>query len=357
MPLDGTGILALRIGREPAQAHLFKHALARRADGPFARCFEDRVDTMATKAVTTHGPRACAVEVSPSEVDAGSELSLTCRVWCPHGCDLTGQSVSIQNQDATELASVELAEFDGKTYIASALVLRAPLKAGAHVYRAVLATHEKDGVLHEGTSSEFSFMATAHAASVNVWGLPSAIAAGEYFRVKVGIKCSAGCKLTGRQLSIFDHEGAQVGAGSLLDDVWAGTSALYFAEVEAQVPLVTGDYEWQVATPASDMSVPHAAGSCTFAVKVVSPSDHEVTVEAFDSEKQTPIKGAHVLLHPYRALTNETGVAKLKVTKGTYKLFVSGFNYIAYENIIDVGGHVTVRAELTMEPEGQEDYR
>ena len=356
VPLDGTVILALRIGREPAQAHIFKHALARRADGPFAYCFEDRVDTMATKAVT-HGPRACAVEISPSEVDAGTELILTCHVWCSHGCDLTGQSVSIQNQDATELASAELAEFDGKTHITSALVLRAPLKAGVHVYRAVLATHEKDGVLHEGTSSEFSFIATAHAASVNVWGLPSAIAAGEHFRFKVGIKCSAGCKLTGRQLSIFDHEGAQVGAASLLDDVWAGTSALYFAEVEAQAPFVTGDYQWQVATPASDMSVPHAAGSCTFAVKVVSPSDHEVTVEAFDSEKQTPIKGAHVLLHPYRALTNEAGVAKLEVTKGTYKLFVSGFNYIAYENIIDVGGHVTVRAELIMEPEGQEDYR
>jgi hypothetical protein len=31
-PLDGTDLLALRVGHEPVHAHVFKHALARRAD-------------------------------------------------------------------------------------------------------------------------------------------------------------------------------------------------------------------------------------------------------------------------------------------------------------------------------------
>jgi hypothetical protein len=312
---------------------------------------------MAAKAVRTHGRRKCAVEISPGEVDAGAELTFTVRVSCPHGCDLRGQSVSIWARDGTELARAELTELDGEASVTSALVLRAPLEAGEHVYRVVLAAQEKDGVLHEETSTELSFAAKAHAASVNVWGLPSAIAAGERFSLKVGVKCSAGCKLTGRQLSIFDDEGAQVGAGSLLDDIWPGTSALYFADVEAEAPLTTGDHRWQVRIPGSDSGVPHAAGSFTFAVKVVSPPDHEVTVEAFDGEKQTPIAGAHVLLHPYRAVTDERGVAKLKVAKGRYQLFVSGFNYIAYENIIDVAADVTTRAQLAAEPEEQEDHR
>jgi hypothetical protein len=319
--------------------------------------FEDHIDAMVAKAVSTHGRRTCAVEVSPGEVDAGAELTVTVRVSCPDGCDLKEQRVSIRNQDDTELATAALTERDGEAYATGAFVLRAPLRVGEHVYRAVLAAHEKDGVLHEQTSTEFSFATKAHAAYVNVWGLPSSIAAGERFRLKVGIKCSAGCKLTGRQLGIFDHEGAEVGAESLLDDVWPGTSALYFAEVEAQAPLTTGDYEWQVKTPGSDSGVPHAAGSFTFAVKVVSPPDHKVTVEAFDSEKQIPIKGAHVLLHPYRALTDESGVAKVKVAKGRYKLFVSGFQYIAHHSIIDVAGDVTTRVELALEPEGEEDYR
>jgi len=312
---------------------------------------------MAAKAVRTRSRRACAVEVSPSKVDAGAELTVTVRVSCPDGFDLRGQSVSIRNQNDTELATAELTEFDGETYATSAFVLRAPLKVGEHIYRAVLAAQEKDGVSHEETSTEFSFAAKAHAVSVNVWGLPSAIATGERFRLKAGIKCSAGCKLTGRPVCVFDDQDTQVGAGSLLDDIWPGTSALYFAEVEAQAPLKTGDYTWHVKIPGSERGVPHAAGSFTFAVKVVSPPDHEVTMEAFDSEKQTPIKGAHVLLHPYRALTDERGVAKVKVTKGRYKLFVSGFQYIAYQSIIDVADDVTTRAGLTLEPEGEEDYR
>jgi hypothetical protein len=241
---------------------------------------------MSAKAGSTHGRRTCTVEVSPSEVDAGAELTVTVEA-CPNGCDLTGQSVSIRARDDTELASAPFSELDGESHLTSAITLRAPLEVGEYIYRAVLAAQEKDGALHEETSTEFSFVVVPHEASVNVWGLPSAIAAGERFRFKVGVKCSAGCKLAGRKLSIFDHKGAQVAEAQLVDDIWQGTGALYFAEVEALAPLQIGDFEWRVETPGSD-EVPHAAGSCSFAVKIVSPPDHEVTVEAFDSEQQTP---------------------------------------------------------------------
>jgi hypothetical protein len=281
---------------------------------------------MAAEAIRKHGRRTCAVEVSPSEVDAGAELTVTSRVSCPNGCDLRGESVSIRNHDDTVLASTELTEFDGAAYVTSALVLPTPLKVGGYVYRAVLTTQEKNGVMHEEASTEFSFATKAHTASVNVWGLPSAIAAGERFGFKVGVKCSAGCRLTGRPLRVFDHEGAQVGAGNLVDDIWPGTSALYFTDVEAKAPLTVGNYKWQVETPGSDSGVPHAAGSFTFAVNVVGAPDYQVTVVAFDSETQTPIDGAHVLLHPYRTRADGAGMAKIKVARGRYKLIVSGFN-------------------------------
>jgi hypothetical protein len=307
---------------------------------------------MAAATGSTHGRPTCTVEVS-SEVDAGAELTVTVQGSCQNGCDLTGQRVSIRDQGGAELATSELA-FDGDGHAMSAITLRAPLEVGEHSYRAVLAACEKDGVLHEATATGFSVTAVPHAASVNVWGVPSAIAAGERFRFKVGVKCSAGCKLTGGELRVLDHEGAQVAEARVVD-VWPGTSALYFAEVEAQAPLSIGDHEWRVATPGSDL-VPHA-GSCSFAIKVVGPSDHQVTVEAFDGERQTPISGAHVLLHPYRAFTDESGAAKVKVAKGRYTLFVSGFRYVAYEGVVDVTDDVTIRAELASEPEGEEDYR
>jgi hypothetical protein len=158
-------------------------------------------------------------------------------------------------------------------------------------------------------------------------------------------------------LSIFDYQGEEVAAATLQDNIWPGTDALYFGEMEAQAPPAPGDYQWQVRTPEWNSGVPHAAGSFTFAVKIVRAPDHEVTVEALDRGTQSPIKGAHVLVHPYRAYTDERGIASVKVAKGSYKLFVSGFNYVAYQNVIDVAGDIVVRAELTAEPEEQEDYR
>jgi hypothetical protein len=319
--------------------------------------FKAHGDSMAANSVSAHHQRICAVKVSPSEVAAGAELTVAVGVSCPHRCDLRGHGVAIQNRDGAELASCELTEFEGETYVTSAFVLATPVEVGEHTWRAILAGHQRDGVLHQPTFTAFSFATKAHAASVNVWGLPSAIAAGEPFRLKVGVKCSAGCKLAGGAVGIFDHEGRQVGDGRLLNEVWPGTSALYFAEVEARAPLTAGAYEWHVKAPGSALPPPHAAGSSTLTIKVVGAPDCELTVAAFDRATQMPIKGAHILLHPYRASTDATGVAKVKILRGRYKLYVSGFNYIPCENTIDIEGDVATRVELAPEPEGHEDYR
>ncbi len=318
--------------------------------------------------VEAHGRRTCAVEVSPGDVDAGADLTLKIRVSCPRGDDLTGQRVSVRDQDDKELASAELAEPDDDddddddedAYVADGIVLKAPRRAGERTYRVVLLALEMDRISHEETSTEFSFVVRAHAARLNVWGLPSAIVTGERFKLKVGLKCSAGCKLAGKGLTVVDHEGAEIATATLLDDPWPGTSALYFAEAEAEAPGTAGDYKWEVKSaewepePESVSEFPHAAGSFPFGVKVVPAPDYEVTVEARDAQKQTGIKGAHVLLHPYRALTDENGVAKVKVVKGTYKLVVSGFAYVAYQNTIDVVDDVTTQAELTLAPDEDE---
>src|SRR5262252_6677891 len=84
-----------------------------------------------------------------------------------------------------------------------------------------------------------------HAVQLTVWGVPSAAVAGERFRLVVGARCSAGCDLRGRELCIFDQEGSPAGTGKLGDDVWPGTEALYFAEIEARAPLATGSHQWE----------------------------------------------------------------------------------------------------------------
>src|SRR5437763_3306065 len=124
---------------------------------------------MPPKTMTNHGALTCAVEVSPIEVDAGAKFTVTARVACPHGCDLSGQSISIEDQEGAELARAELSNGE------MCAVLTAPLAVGEHSWRLVLPAHEAQGIMHEESAHAFSFIAKPHAANVHVWSVPSAI--------------------------------------------------------------------------------------------------------------------------------------------------------------------------------------
>jgi len=177
--------------------------------------------------------------------------------------------------------------------------------------------------------------------------------------MKVGIKCSNGsngsndCQLTNRDFGIYDHEGAQVATGTVPGDRWPGTTGLYVAEVELQAPAAEGLYTWSVKGPQSDgpdVGLPHAEGSISFGVRVVSHPEYLVTVETFDRVSQTPLRGARVVMHPYWAVTDERGVAEVRVAKGAYKLFVSQTRYRTFGLPVEVTADMTAKAELDLEP-------
>src|SRR5262245_38556549 len=132
-----------------------------------------------------HAERPCTAEVSPSDVDAGADLTVKVRVTSPDDFDLSGQRVSIRGADDNELASGELTETDDAIFTAE-ISLRAPVAIGGQIWRAVLLTIEDDDTIFDETAATFSFVVTAHIARVQVWGMPSAIPAGERFRMKVG---------------------------------------------------------------------------------------------------------------------------------------------------------------------------
>jgi len=185
-----------------------------------------------------------------------------------------------------------------------------------------------------------------HAAELTVWDVPSATVAGERFRVSVGVRCSAGCGLGGHELGLFDQDGSQVGTVTLGHEVWQGTEALYYSEVEAQAPLAPGSHRWEIRTGNWVSKVPHTAGSLPIVVRVVGAPDCEVTVRAVDREKQTPIKGARVVMHPYRAVTDANGIAKVKVNRGPYDILVSGSKYVPASTRVEVKDNLVTCAEL-----------
>jgi len=190
----------------------------------------------------------------------------------------------------------------------------------------------------------------AHATSLVAWDIPSAIVVGERFRITVGVKCASECNLTNGAFGVYDHEGAQVATGTLSGDRWPGTTGLYVAQVELAAPPREGLYTWSVRTLDSNAGPPHAEGSVTFGLSVVGRAEYVVTVETVDKASRTPLEGARVVMHPYRAVTDERGVARVRVAKGSYRLFVSQTRYITFGLPVEVTEDVTARAELDLEP-------
>ena len=189
-----------------------------------------------------------------------------------------------------------------------------------------------------------------HTTSVVVWDIPSAIVAGERFSMKVGVKCEEGCDHANSGFEVSDHEGARVAVGTSTGEVWPGTTGLHAAEVALVAPASEGLYTWNVKSFPSEDEIPHVEGSASFGIRVVSQPEYLVTIEAVDEADHAPLSGARVVMHPYRAVTDERGVAHVRVAKGAYRLFVSQTRYVTFVLPIEVTADVTAKAELSVEP-------
>jgi hypothetical protein len=305
---------------------------------------------MDSESVETRGQMTCVIHVSHDVVDAGAEMTLQGDVWCAPICDLRGHALLVKDEAGADARSVELTQFDGETNRTDEFDVKAPVKTGAYTWLAVCPAVVKAGISYIEASTPISFTVKRHTTHVLAWDIPSAIVVGERFRIKVGIKCSSECHLANRDFEICDHEGTQVATGTLPGDCWPGTTGLYVAEVELQAPASEGLYSWSVKASGSDVGIPHAEGSNSFGVRVVSHPECLVTVETVDRISRTPLGEARVVMHPYKAVTDERGVARMRVAKGAYKLFVSQTKYLTFGVPVEVTADMTARAELDLEP-------
>jgi len=313
------------------------------------------------------GGVVCSVEVSPSEVDAGADMTLKGKVACSTAADLRGQALEIRDQDGALAESIELSEFDGETNETSELVVRAPVRPGAYTWLAVCPAITTEAISLEETSAPFSFTVKAHTTRVVVWDLPSTIECGEKFSVKLGVKCSSECRPDGWTVEVRDDEGKKRATATLSDEPWPGTAALYYAEVDLNAPDTEGLYAWQARAPALGLAddlaegladgvadgpgIPHAECSARLGVRVVPAPNCLLTVVAIDMESQTPVQGAKVVVHPYTAFTDERGVAEVRVPEGEYRVFVSGKKYFPFRSDCEIKTDVTIRAELAEDRE------
>ncbi len=192
----------------------------------------------------------------------------------------------------------------------------------------------------------------AHATRIVVWDTPAAVECGASLRLKVGVKCTAECRAAGWRVEIRDAEGRSVASAAVGDVPWPGTAALYYAELELRAPNTAGLHAWEAVLEPEGAAVDrpaHAAASAQFHVRAVPAPECVVKVVAVDAASRAPVRGARVVVHPYRAVTDAEGVAELRVPKGAYRLFVSGRDYFPFRSDGEVSADVTIRAELAVD--------
>ena len=186
----------------------------------------------------------------------------------------------------------------------------------------------------------------AHATRVAVWDAPPAVECGGRFAVRVGVTCSAKSRPDGWRVEVRDHTGARRATATLDGDRWPGTDALYHTAVALVAPDTEGSYTWEAAAltdpgpgtgaaaatgaavatgpavatgatattsaaAAESPAAPHAQCSTLFRVRVVPAPECLLTVVATNAESGSPVEGARVVAHPYRAVTDARGAVEL----------------------------------------------
>jgi hypothetical protein len=289
-------------------------------------------------------------ELAPGEIDAGTAFSIFVVIMAEPACALRGAPFLIRQSDRTLFAG-ELPELVGDRRDTAEILLTAPRTVGAFTWALVLPAREADGIHSVEVSRLFSFTTRPHMTSLAVWGVPSPIAAGHTASVNAGVRCAIGCTLGGGEIGVCDVNGLTVARGYLGDTPWPGTAALYWTSIEFPAPLEIGRFSWSVTFSDAEVDVPHVSASAALGFSTVRAPEHRVSVTVADKDARAPIADVQVRVGPYRASTDEAGVARVDVPAGEHAIVTWRSGYDAPDASVSVTGPTNVLIEMTALPE------
>ena len=300
----------------------------------------------------THSTTIALVDDAPASVAVGDGFAIKVKASCAHGCDLRGLPVTVMAPDG-KLTTSTLASCADGINESDAIALTAPRRAGEHSWRIALGAHEHDGVRHADSAQSFAVRAEPHATSLAVWDIPSPVLTGAQFAIKVGAKSTAGCSLHGKPIEICDAVGTVVARGQFGDAPWPGTSALYWTEVTLAAPAVEGITAWSARFAGEDLDLPHEGTSSNFTFAMVRPPEHTLTVKVVEKKTSQPIEDVQVLLGAYRAATGTSGLAEIRLPKGSYELGIWKVGYEAEPRTVTINADaaVEIAAATVAEPD------
>jgi hypothetical protein len=282
-----------------------------------------------------------------SSIDAGAEFSFSVLVDWPKGIGPEGATYRVQCGEETIQAGALPEPVSDKGI---AFTLLAPETIGEHRWVLIIAGADQNGAWAEG-SLLLIVSAVPHTTSLAVWDTPSPVTRGASFAVKVGAKCSVSCTLSGRMVEIRDEADKVMGSAPLGDATWAGTTGLYWTSVPVKAPRALKLHAWTASFAPADLSLPHGGATSRFSFVTVAEPEHSVSVKVVNKETKAPIMGAQVRLGLYRAVTDDTGSARLGVPTGEFPLIVTRAGYEMPERRIKVSKDVRLRIGAEKLPE------
>ena len=284
----------------------------------------------------------------PQSIDAGAEFSFSVSLNGPEGFALKRATYRVANREQiTQAGALPEPAEDGSV----AFTLIAPEETGEQRWTLIVAGEASgQGERVEG-SLPLVLTIVPHASSLAVWDHPSPVVRGAQFEVKIGAKCSASCALGGRRIEIRDEADRVMGSGALGESTWAGTTSLYWTTLRIKAPRKQGLHVWTVSFSGADLTLPHGGATARFSFVTVAEPEHSVSVKVVNKRTKAPIGGAAVRLGLYRAVTDETGSARLGVPAGEFPLVVTRAGYAMAERSIKVSRDVRVRIAAEKLPE------
>jgi hypothetical protein len=289
----------------------------------------------------------------PTELEAGADIILNVKVSCREGCDLRSIPVNVMAADEVVITR-DLAAFREAINETEGIALKAPEQVGEHVWKILFRRHETEATVHEESCLDVAFTTKPHATSMAVWDVPSPVVVNRPFKVKVGVKCSMTCQLAGQVIEICDEAGIRIGDSALGETPWAGTSALYAAEVELTAPATEGVALWSARFSAAS-GLPHEDASAAFSIRAARPPEHHVTVKVIDKETNAPVENVAVRLGIYRASTDSQGLATLELPGGVYELDAWKVGYATVPGTVEVSRDLTIQVAASFSPEQDPD--
>jgi len=220
--------------------------------------------------------------------------------------------------------------------------LRAPAEPGPTSWTVRLPEHGSGGIRHEGAALRVGTEVVPHRTSVAIWQVPSPLV-GSAFSVRVGVKCSARCPLGGERVHVLADSGEWLGGGTLGSEPRPGSDGLYEAEVSLLAPQETGVFFRRVRFDGRALGPPHETTEATFSFRALEPPQCAVTVHVEAPALAAPFGGIEVRLGPYRGETDENGVARVEVPKGTHALSLWRIDIEPIAAEVDVTGDTELR--------------